>query len=72
MEKAIYLGEDSSGYKAACEGGKDSIYFLEHLGKLVSLSWKYVQKNKRKRNTLEALIQKRVRVVTNILSFLTD
>ena len=46
MEKAIYLGEDSSGYKAACEGGKDSIYFLEHLGKLVSLSWKYVQKTR--------------------------
>ena len=46
MEKAIYLGEDSSGYKAACEGGKDSIYFLEHLGKLVSLSWKYAPKTR--------------------------
>ena len=48
------------------------LIFFQFLGKLVSLSWKYVQKNKRKRNTLEALIQKRVRVVTNILSFLTD
>ena len=58
MEKAIYLGEDSSGYKAACEGGKDSIYFFRTFRETGESFLEICPENNRNRNTFEALIQK--------------